>query len=88
LLQHCFGDDLPGTGRWLVGGEAIYPQRITCPVLNIVSMTDRIVPAASAAELGERRTLGSGHVGMIVGRSARMRLWEPLAGWLSQLRDS
>jgi polyhydroxyalkanoate synthase len=88
LLQHCFGDDLPGTGRWLVGGEAIDPQRITCPVLNIVSMTDRIVPAASAAELGERWTLGSGHVGMIVGRSARMRLWEPLAGWLSQLRDS
>lgn len=88
LLEDCFGADLPGAGGWHVGGEAIDPQRLACPVLNIVSATDRIVPAASAAGVGERWTLGSGHVGMIVGRSARATLWEPLARWLSARRDS
>jgi polyhydroxyalkanoate synthase len=88
LLEDCFGADLPGTGGWRVGAYVIDPQRLACPVLNIVSTTDRIVPAASAASVGERWTLDSGHVGMIVGRGARAMLWEPLGGWLSQLRDS
>ncbi len=88
LLEDFFGADLPGTGGWRVGGEAVEPGRIACPVLDIVSTTDRIVPAASAVGVGERMTLGLGHVGMVVGSRARGALWEPLARWLSQLRDS
>jgi polyhydroxyalkanoate synthase len=52
-------------------------------VLDIVSTTDRIVPAASAAGFGTMLTLDSGHVGMVVGRRARAELWAPLARWLS-----
>jgi polyhydroxyalkanoate synthase len=88
LLEDFFANDLPGEGRWRVGDETVDPSRLLCPVLDIVSTTDRIVPAASAAGVGEQLTLGLGHVGMVVGSRARQALWEPLAGWLSQLRDN
>ena len=84
LIEDFFGADRPGRGEWRVGGQAIAPQRLEGPVLDIVSATDRIVPAASAMGVGERLELAKGHVGMIVGSSARRLLWEPLAGWLSR----
>lgn len=84
LFEDFFAADLPGSGRWRAGGEAIDPARLACPVLNVVSTDDRIVPAASAAPAGERLELSQGHVGMIVGGRAREALWEPLAGWLSR----
>ncbi len=77
--------DLPGTGRWRVGGTIADPAALACPAIDFVSLSDRIVPAASAADLPDRRNLGAGHVGMIVGRGARAQLWEPLSDWLSAL---
>ncbi|MFW2830449.1 alpha/beta hydrolase [Sphingomonas sp. ID0503] len=85
MLEDMFGQDLPGTGRWMVAGEAVDPARIACPVFNIVSRGDRIVPAESAAPVGERLDLDLGHVGMIVGGRAREAMWEPLASWLRAL---
>jgi len=86
LIDDFFIADLPGRERWRIGGETILPARIGCPVLDIVSATDRIVPAASAAGIGETMTLAQGHVGMVVGSRARTTLWPKLAGWLSQPR--
>ncbi len=83
LLVDLFGDDLSGRRAWQVAGRTIDPATIACPVLDIVSTSDRIVPAASAARLGEPLTLDLGHVGMIVGSRARTMLWEPLARWLA-----
>lgn len=88
LLEDFFGNDLPGEGKWLIGGSAIDPSRIRCPILDVISTTDRIVPAASAAGVGERLILNLGHVGMVVGGRAREALWEPLARWLSQVRNN
>jgi polyhydroxyalkanoate synthase subunit PhaC len=85
LLEDFFGANLPGQGRWAVGGESVDPKALPCPVLDIVSMRDRIVPAASAAGAGERLELARGHVGMVVGSKARRELWEPLASWLSRV---
>lgn len=82
LVDHLFGEDRSGTGRWRVGGRLIDPAALACPVLDIVSTTDRIVPAASSAGVGRRLTLAQGHVGMMVGGRARAALWEPLAEWL------
>jgi polyhydroxyalkanoate synthase len=48
----------------------------------VVSTSDRIVPAPSAAAIGETLSLDLGHVGMVVGRRAREALWTPLARWL------
>ena len=79
-----FTDDLPGQGRWRVGGQTIDPAALTMPVLEIASTTDHIVPASTTPGIGERLDLSLGHVGMIVGGRAKSSLWEPLAGWLSQ----
>jgi len=87
-LEDLFAADLPGSGRWRVGGRTIDPAALSCPLLDIVSLSDRIVPAATATGLSERRELGSGHVGMVVGGRARTQLWEPLAAWLSQLHNN
>jgi polyhydroxyalkanoate synthase len=79
LFEDLFGRDVTGRGEWLVADPAALP----CPVLEIVSTTDRIVPAASAAGARERIDLALGHVGMVVGGRAPEALWEPLEDWLS-----
>jgi len=84
MFEGFFDRDITGGGEWRVGGETIDPAALGCPLLNIASTTDRIVPAASAPRAGERLDLALGHVGMVVGSQARERLWEPLAGWLSR----
>ena len=77
-----------GLGDWRVGGRIVDPKALPCPGIDFVSLSDRIVPAASAADLPDRRDLGAGHVGMIVGRGGRAQLWEPLAHWISGLPRS
>jgi len=84
LFEDLFAADLPGAGRWRVAGAAIDPAGLAMPVLDVVSTSDRIVPAASAAGLGERLELASGHVGMVVGSRARAGLWAALDAWLSR----
>ena len=85
LLEDFFERDLPGRGDWRVGGHTIDSSALPCPTLNIVSTTDRIVPAASAARIGEKLELARGHVGMVVGSGARAELWQPLSAWLSRV---
>jgi polyhydroxyalkanoate synthase len=80
LFEDFFGADVTGRGGWRPADPAALP----CPVLDIVSTTDRIVPAASAAGAGERLELAQGHVGMVVGSRSKAALWEPLARWLSR----
>ncbi len=82
LMIDFFQGDATGQGRWAVAGDRVSLGQIRCPVLDIVSTSDRIVPAASAAGIGTTLSLELGHVGMMVGRPARARLWNPLAAWL------
>ena len=85
LFERFIARDLPGTGGWAVRGMATGPDRLACPAVEFVSATDRIVPAATAAGLPDRRDLSLGHVGMIVGGRARAIVWEPLAHWIAGL---
>jgi polyhydroxyalkanoate synthase len=85
LFEHCVGEDRPGNGLWQVGDTIMDPTRLNCPAVEFVSLIDRIVPAATAIGLADRRDLALGHVGMIVGRRARADLWEPLAAWIRAL---
>jgi polyhydroxyalkanoate synthase len=80
LFEDMFGADVTGRGGWRLAD----PGTLLCPFLDIVSTSDRIVPAASATGAGERLELSQGHVGMVVGGRARAALWEPLAAWLSR----
>ena len=85
MFEELFAGDASGQGRWRVAGRIADPAALDCPAVEFVSRTDRIVPAATAMDLPDRRDLGAGHVGMVVGRSARAQLWEPLADWLSAI---
>jgi polyhydroxyalkanoate synthase len=84
MFEGLFAADCPGRGAWIVGGKAVDPRSLPVPFLDIVSTTDRIVPAATAAGGAERIELALGHVGMVIGGRAREALWHPLAAWLSR----
>ncbi|SFS01102.1 alpha/beta fold hydrolase [Sphingomonas jatrophae] len=88
LVEGFIRDDQPGRGVWHVDGTPVDAAALTCPVLDIASTTDRIVPRATAASLGTPLRLALGHVGMIVGGRARTALWEPLRAWLAALGPS
>lgn len=85
MFDDFFTADLPGGGRWSVAGQIVDPLTLPCPTVEFVSLTDRIVPAASAVGFADQRKLRLGHVGMMVGSSARQSLWQPLADWLTAL---
>ena len=74
LFEDFFAADTTGRGQWRVDGDRVDPAALACPVLDIVSTVDRIVPAASAAAAGERLELALGHVGMVVGSRGREAL--------------
>jgi polyhydroxyalkanoate synthase subunit PhaC len=80
-FEDFFGANVPIEGGWRVGGEIIGPP--VKPTLNIVSRTDRLVPAIAVEPFGETRLIDAGHVGMMVGSNARAQLWQPLADWLT-----
>jgi len=82
LFESFFRDDLPGTGRWRVGGRVVRPEDDGHRTFHIVSATDRIVPHQSAVRAGEQLKLAQGHVGMVIGSRARELLWKPLDTWL------
>ena len=54
-------------------------------MLHVTATADRIVPAASAAQVGAALACPAGHVGMIVGSSAPAKLHAPLNDWLEGL---
>lgn len=85
LFEGMVARDQPGLGRWWTAGKRVVPGALDCPVVQFVSASDRIVPAATAARLPDTRILGAGHVGMIMGSGARAQLWAPLDQWLRTL---
>jgi polyhydroxyalkanoate synthase subunit PhaC len=87
-----YGDNLPGTDRWVVGGKRIVPRKIAKPALVMIPSGDRIVPPLSASALAEpgrglknatRLDLPLGHIGMVVSGRARELSWTPLIDWLT-----
>ncbi|UIJ46701.1 alpha/beta fold hydrolase [Sphingomonas cannabina] len=87
MFEGFFAANDPDHSRWTIEGRTVDPATLACPAVDFVSLTDRIVPAATSAGFADRRELGAGHVGMVVGSRAKALLWEPLAGWLNVLPD-
>jgi polyhydroxyalkanoate synthase len=83
LVEDLFGKDLPGRGRWHVGGKAASPD-INVPALHLTAERDLIAPPQTVAS-GEVVAIPSGHVGMIVG-SARGQLHHALRAFLAPCR--
>ncbi len=82
LVEDFFGRNVTAAGEWRVGGVPVEPHALGVPSFEIVSTTDRIVPAAASVGLPNRLSLALGHIGMIVGKRAPAEVWQPLAGWL------
>lgn len=82
LFEQLYRDDVTGQGRWRVGGLAIAPDHVRGPVLEFASASDAIVPLACSPDLPGRQVLASGHVGMMIGRSAPRTLWPMLKQWI------
>ena len=93
-LVGWYGDNIPGSGKWVVGGRRIMPSKINVPSLVMIPSGDRIVPPLSAAALTDpirglkratRRDVPLGHIGMVVSGRARDLCWEPLIDWLRDI---
>ncbi|CAM3162391.1 alpha/beta fold hydrolase [Sphingomonas zeae] len=85
LFEDLIAEDRPGQGQWRVAGATVTPSQCDAPSVEFIATADRIVPAATAIGLSDRRAGGSGHVGMVVGGRAEQQLWQPLADWITAL---
>ena len=93
-LVGWYGDNVPGSDKWVVGGRRIVPSKINVPSLVMIPSGDRIVPPLSAAALADpvrglrhatRRDVPLGHIGMVVSGRARDLCWTPLIDWLRDI---
>ena len=88
-LEDWYGANAPANGAWRVGGQAVRPERVTCPALNVIPARDRIVPPASAEALStalphvETWRPPLGHIGMMASPRAKRLLWRRLAAWIA-----
>jgi polyhydroxyalkanoate synthase len=73
-----------------IGGRAVDPRQITCPILNVYALRDHLVPPAASRALegltGSRDystfEFDGGHIGIYVSRSAQELLPRAIAQWL------
>ena len=93
-LTQWYGENSTGRGNWHIAGEPVRPEKLRLPALAMVPSADRIVPPKSALALAERlphceaMTPAAGHIGMMVGGSARAKVWDPLDHWLRRIAAS
>ncbi len=75
-------------GRLEVAGQHVAFANIRCPVLNISAERDRLVQGGAAfiEQVGSAKasnvSFATGHLGLMVSRSAHETLWPRVAGWL------
>ena len=90
-LTQWYGANSTGLGQWRIADQPVRPEQLRLPALAMVPSADRIVPPKSAVGLAQRLprcetlTPAAGHIGMMVGSSARAKVWDPLDGWLRRI---
>ncbi len=83
-----YQDNTPMKEQWRVGGAAVDPGQIQCPVLAVIPERDRIVPPASAHALADRvpgadvQSVALGHIGMMTSGRAAQEVYELVVGWI------
>jgi polyhydroxyalkanoate synthase len=78
-------------GELEIGGQRVDLKRVTCPVLNAMAQHDHIAPYEATHELTslvgsedkEDVVLKGGHVSLVAGMNAVMRLWPKVNEWLA-----
>ena len=92
VARECLGDwygrNTPAKGAWRIDDRPVLPEQLDLPALAMVPSSDRIVPPKSALGLAQRlkraeiQVPSAGHIGMMVGGSARAKVWDPLEAWI------
>lgn len=88
-IRELYREDRLVRDELALSGRRIHLRDIRCPLLAVTFAHDHIVPAESARVLVERAGsddkehlhLPGGHVGAVVSRNARERLWPRLSAW-------
>jgi polyhydroxyalkanoate synthase len=78
-------------GELEIGGKLVDLKQVTCPVLNAMAMHDHIAPVEATSDVTnlvgsedkEDVVLKGGHVSLVAGANAMMRLWPKVNEWLS-----
>jgi polyhydroxyalkanoate synthase len=78
-------------GDWEIGGRRVDLSAIRAPFLHLLAQDDHITPYASSRDLVQRvgsadrqeLILKGGHVGLVAGRGAELRMWPALNAWLA-----
>jgi len=78
-------------GELEIGGERVDLKRVRCPVLNAMAQHDHIAPYEATKDLTalvgsedkEDVLLKGGHVSLVAGPNAILRLWPKVNAWLS-----
>ena len=92
LIKELMWENRLMKGELTIGGRRVDTHAITSPVLHIMAEHDHIAPYAAARPLtgivGSEDTedviLKGGHVSLVAGRNAWMRLWPKLSEWLGE----
>jgi polyhydroxyalkanoate synthase len=90
MVRRLSRDNGLATGSVRLGGRSRNLADITVPFLNIYGTYDHVTPPASVVPLGalvgseDAETLGlqAGHIGLLVGSSARKQTLPAVIGWL------
>jgi polyhydroxyalkanoate synthase len=89
-ITEFYQDNKLVRGLLEIDGRRVDLKQIECPVLNVAASADQIAPRPTTrAILGLVRTkdtqeilLKGGHVGIVVGRTAKTDLWPKVTDWL------
>jgi polyhydroxyalkanoate synthase len=93
-LTQWYGENTTVRGEWRIAGAPVRPEDLRLPALAMVPSADRIVSPNSALALARRLprcetiTPAAGHIGMMVGGSARAKVWDPLDAWFRRIAAS
>lgn len=79
-------------GEHMINGRPVDLSNIRASLLNIVAQQDHLVSPEQSASImdlvssddKELKAIPSTHVGIMISRSARYKLWPEVAGWLAE----
>ncbi len=90
FIRDFFQENRLVRGGLKIGGRAVDPRAIHCPILNVFAKQDHLVPPSASRPLGGLVSstdytpfeFDGGHIGIYVGRSSQELLPRKIAQWL------
>jgi polyhydroxyalkanoate synthase len=92
FVKYCMQQNKLIRGELRINGRRVNLTQITCPLLNLVAVSDHLVPKELSLPLNdhvgstdkESVVFPAGHIGLAVGSKANRELWPKVADWLAK----